>query len=315
MKKNLLIVAALIIVALGIWYTVERPASNSSALGQNTGANKLIASAFYVCNGGKTINADFYRGEPKPAPAPGEPPIPGGVVKIILSDGRVMELNQTISADGGRYSNGNPLVQGSESFVFWSKGSGALVLEDNEQKNYIGCIQVSSDPGNFLQIYENGSKGFSIRYPAGYTSNSNYQYQEFGPGKEITGVSFTIPASVAEGTNLGQDSYLSVEEIPQEKDCSVNLFLDPGALGAFKPATATDNGITYSVASSTGAGAGNRYEETVYAVPGTNPCIAVRYFIHYSVIENYPPGTVKEFNKQALLGEFDAIRRTLVIQQ
>ena len=79
--------------------------------------------------------------------------------------------------------------------------------------------------------------------------------------------------------------------------------------------TITDNGTIYSVASSTGAGAGNRYEETVYALPGTNPCVAVRYFIHYGVIENYPAGTVQAFNQPALLATFDAIRRTLVIVQ
>ena len=71
--------------------------------------------------------------------------------------------------------------------------------------------------------------------------------------------------------------------------------------------------MTYSVASSTGAAAGNRYEETVYALPGTNHCIAVRYFIHYGVIENYPVGLVREFDKKSLLKEFDTIRRTLNI--
>jgi hypothetical protein len=69
------------------------------------------------------------------------------------------------------------------------------------------------------------------------------------------------------------------------------------------------------VASTTGAAAGNRYEETVYAIPGTNPCVAVRYFVHYGVIENYPPGTVRQFDKQALLDQFDRIRRTLVVNQ
>ena len=66
---------------------------------------------------------------------------------------------------------------------------------------------------------------------------------------------------------------------------------------------------------STGAAAGNRYEETVYTLPGTNPCIAVRYFIHYGVFQNYPAGTVREFDQQALLASFDAIRHTLVIVQ
>ncbi|HVS79986.1 MAG TPA: hypothetical protein VHF05_03315, partial [Candidatus Paceibacterota bacterium] len=77
--------------------------------------------------------------------------------------------------------------------------------------------------------------------------------------------------------------------------------------------TITENGTDYSVASSTGAGAGNRYEETVYALPGTNPCVGVRYFVHYGVIENYPAGAVKEFDRQSLLSTFDSMRKTLIL--
>jgi hypothetical protein len=162
------------------------------------------------------------------------------------------------------------------------------------------------------QIYSNGTDGFSIRLPAGYTNDESYRYQELGPGKSISGVKFTISTSTAVGTNLGSDSYISVEEIPNVQNCSANLFLDQQHLATN---TITDNGTTYSVASSTGAGAGNRYEETVYALPGTNPCAAVRYFIHYGMIDNYPAGTVQEFDQQELLATFDAIRRTLVIAQ
>lgn len=70
----------------------------------------------------------------------------------------------------------------------------------------------------------------------------------------------------------------------------------------------------FNVASSTGAGAGNRYEEIVYAIPGTNPCQAVRYFIHYSFFENYPVGTVREFDKKTIVTQFDQIRRTLILK-
>jgi hypothetical protein len=85
-------------------------------------------------------------------------------------------------------------------------------------------------------------------------------------------------------------------------------------LGQGTARTLADGGITYSIASSTGAAAGNRYEETVYALSGTHSCISVRYFIHYGVFQNYPAGMVREFDQQALLASFDAIRRTLVVQ-
>lgn len=166
---------------------------------------------------------------------------------------------------------------------------------------------------NLSRVYSNSANGFSLRLPSDYTVDESYRYQEFGQGKDISGVKFTIPTSVAAGTNLSPDTYLSVEEIPQINPpvggCTATLFIDHGT-----PVRMVREGDTvYSVASSTGAGAGNRYEEIIYALPSTNPCIAVRYFIHYGVIENYPIGVVREFDKQTLLAHFDSIRRTLIV--
>lgn len=162
------------------------------------------------------------------------------------------------------------------------------------------------------QAYSNSAMKFSLRLPGDYSAGESYQYQELGPGKDISGIKFTIPAATAAGTNLGSDSYLSVEEIPNVQSCTASLFLDQQG-GTSVAQTITDGNTTYSVANSTGAGAGNRYEETVYAFPGTDPCRAVRYFIHYGVIDNYPAGAVREFDTQALLATFDAIRRTLQV--
>jgi hypothetical protein len=157
-----------------------------------------------------------------------------------------------------------------------------------------------------MQVYLNRAYGFSISAPDDFSIDEKYRYQELGPGKDISGVKFTIPQSAATGTNLNSDSYISVEEITNALACTANLFLE-----AVTVRTIVDGDTTYSVGSSTDAAAGNRYEETVYALPGTNHCFAVRYFIHYGVIENYPAGAVREFVRGALLAQFDAIRRTL----
>ncbi len=170
-----------------------------------------------------------------------------------------------------------------------------------------------TDNNELTQKYESSEHGFSIRYPQGFTVDEKYNYQGFGPGKDIPGVKFMIPQDMATGTNLGSDTHLSVEQISNAKNCGAGSFLDLG--NGEKVTILEENGITYSVASLSGAGAGNRYEEKVYAIPGTNPCMAVRYFIHYSVIENYPPGTVKAFDEAALTSTFDKIRKTLVINQ
>jgi membrane-bound inhibitor of C-type lysozyme len=301
MKKFITIIVIIVVVIAGWWYFAAHKAQAPATGGDTTGTSP-VNTVSYACDGGKTITAAFYQGEATPSTDANTPPTPGGSAKVDLSDGRSLTLPQTISADGARYANAD------ESFVFWSKGNGALVLENNQQ-TYMGCVQVAKDPGGLSQVYSNGTEGFSIRYPQGFTPDENYAYQELGPGKSISGVKFTIDPSIATGTNLGSDSYLSVEEIPQAQSCSANLFLDQA--GTAK--TITENGTDYSVASSTGAGAGNRYEETVYALPGTNPCVGVRYFVHYGVIENYPAGAVKEFDRQSLLSTFDSMRKTLIL--
>ena len=300
--KIIILVIALVIIALLIWKGGSSPTASSS---------KPVATVEYSCDAGKAILATFYQGPTKPATSAGGPPTPGGSVALTLSDGRTMTLNQTVSADGGRYANAD------ESFVFWGKGNGALVLEGGVSKDYTGCIALAPVPSgsDLAQAYSNSTYEFSILLPKGYTPDASYTYQELGPGKDISGVKFTIATSTAAGTNLSPDTYISVEEIPKVQECSASLFLSPqGGTSAAETMT-DDTGTTYSVASSTGAGAGNRYEETVYALPGTNPCVAVRYFIHYGVIDNYPPGAVQQFDEQALLTQFDAIRRSLVIVQ
>ncbi len=165
-------------------------------------------------------------------------------------------------------------------------------------------------PSEFSEMYTQNTNGFSIYYKKGYTVDESYIYQ-MNPEKMIAGVKFTIPASMKGNTNLSNDSYLSVEQISNTETCSADLFLD----GSHSAEERIENSTTYSFVSAENAGAGNRYEETVYALPGTNPCVAVRYFIHYTNIQNYDPGTIREFDRDALLKEFDAMRKTLVVSQ
>ncbi len=297
--------AAVVLIASAVFVYIGMQRSLAPASVQQAATPTPIATAAYVCDGGKTIAAQYYQGTTAPPVRADEPPVPGGSVDIQLSAGRSMHLAQTISAYGARYANSD------ESFIFWSKGDGAIILVNGQPKDYTGCIVVKPDPGNLPQLFESGSQGFSLRYPAGFTVDKKYTYQELGPGKDISGVKFTIDPAIASSTNLSTDSYISVEQIPRVQACSASLFLDQGA----KAGTATIDGIEYSVASSTGAGAGNRYEESIFALPGTNPCIAVRYLIHYGVIENYPAGAVQEFDHASLVATFDAVRDTLTIVQ
>jgi membrane-bound inhibitor of C-type lysozyme len=308
MHKNLVIAFAIIIilVALGFVFTQTKQIAVAPV---KTAPTEVAPTntVQYMCTAGKSITAAYYLGISKPAPSPDQPPIPGGSVKLTLSDGREITLPQSISADGARYATTD------ESIVFWSKGRG-LTFTEAGQETFTGCIEVAANPGTLSQVYENSVQDFSIRYPSGFTTDESYSYEALGPGKSIAGVKFTIDPAIAQGTNLGPDSYVSLEEIPNAKTCSASLFVDKNlAVGA--PKIVTENDTTYSTVSTSDAGAGNRYEETIYALPGRNPCIAVRYFIHYGVFENYPTGTIKQFDETALKALFGQIRDTLVVAQ
>ncbi len=150
---------------------------------------------------------------------------------------------------------------------------------------------------------------FSVVYPNDYTLDASYAYDQVNPKKPIYGVKFTIPGTVATGTNLASDTYISVEQLPHAKNCTGDIYLAANV----KSQTINDNGVQYSLATSSGAAAGNIYEEAVFALPGSQPCTAVRYFVHSSNIGNYPPGAVQPFDGQALLAAFDTIRRSLVL--
>ncbi len=256
----------------------------------------------YLCNAGKKIQATLYEGKTLPPAGPGIPPTPGGSAAIVLSDGQAMTLAQTLSADGVRYANAN------ESFVFWSKGDGAIVLENGSEKDYRDCIVVAPKTDGLTEVYHGA--GFTVRLPAGYTPNARYRYQNFGPGREIAGTSFTIATSTRVGTNLADDAYVSVEMIPLTERCTANLFMDYATVS-----TTTDAGIMYSMGKTRDAAVGNRYDETVYVFPAMTRCVAVRYFIHYSAIENYPQGAVRAFDESKLVRTFDDIRRSLIVVQ
>jgi membrane-bound inhibitor of C-type lysozyme len=103
-----------------------------------------VASATFSCDGGKTIQATFYSGTSTLSTDPNQPPVLGGSVALVLSDGRNMILPQVISADGGRYANA------SESIVFWNVGDTAFMTENNA-KTYTNCTTPSDNSTTSVQ--------------------------------------------------------------------------------------------------------------------------------------------------------------------
>ncbi|HEX3672953.1 MAG TPA: hypothetical protein VHU87_01645 [Rhizomicrobium sp.] len=151
-------------------------------------------------------------------------------------------------------------------------------------------------------LYHDAHTGFAIAYPPHWSVNPHFRRDTSPP---VHGVSFTVAAARVTGTNLGADTKLIVEHVAGP--CNAARFLDaPQDLHS-----ETDGARSYSVATENDAGAGNRYEETVYALTNGTTCFGIRYFIHYAAIENFEPGSVKAFDRDALIATFDRMRRSL----
>jgi hypothetical protein len=74
------------------------------------------------------------------------------------------------------------------------------------------------------------------------------------------------------------------------------------------------NGVSFTKSEGGGVGAGNIYEQVYYRAVRNGTCYEVTYFIHYTNIGNYEPGTVKEFDHTALIEKFDQILSSLVLK-
>ncbi len=201
-------------------------------------------------------------------------------------------------------------------FAFWSPKSTTVEVPADTTQNTTNTKPDSNTPqagtvsANLPTIFLATKGAFSIRLPLGYTADENFVNQ-ITPTQKTTGAKFTIPKSLAAGTNLSSDTYLTVEQQSNTSACTPFEFTD---LKTAPVSSITEGKVTYSAITMSNAGAGNRYETTIYAIPGTNPCTAIRYVVHYSALDNYPKGTVKEFNKVALLAQFDSIRQSLILK-
>jgi hypothetical protein len=166
----------------------------------------------------------------------------------------------------------------------------------------------TTTPANW-KTYTDPVLRFTIAYPPDWTVDPARQSP--GPDRDIPGVAFDIPARLAAGTNLSTElTGVTVDHVDRDGTCTAERFLaDPQDLHEV-----TDRFGIWSVAAMTDAGAGHRHEMTVYARQGPTACLAVRYIIHSLNIENYEPGTVKAFARQALIALFDRIRGTFALR-
>lgn len=159
--------------------------------------------------------------------------------------------------------------------------------------------------------------GFSIAYPLGFNEQAYFSPQPAedwrmdangNPGTKS--FELDIPSIFEPHTNF-VDAKLTVGESRNDKAVTGCLTPDQGGEPGTTSSTKVVNGITFSVFSWSGAGAGNYYEMTSYRTLHAGQCYAIEYTVHSGQIANYPPEYhMMPFDKAEVTDVFDRIVST-----
>lgn len=167
-------------------------------------------------------------------------------------------------------------------------------------------------PGREFQYFQyNSSTGLSLTYP-----------DTFAPALPVVGNYKTKPeltlrlidSELYEKTNLSE-VYLFVSSTAEAQ--TVATCTEPNQSGGGPEYPAGDevvNGIAFVHSTAEGAGAGNYYQQEIYRAVNKNICYEVIFYIHSTNASNYAPGTVTEFDRDAVTQSFYGVFSTLTIK-
>ncbi len=220
------------------------------------------------------------------------------MASLLLPDGTILRLPQTISGSGFRYENGTN--------VFTGKGSSAT-LTQNGLVTYGNCIAgtntsvgASGDTNAGMKTFTDSSTTFNFMYPALYTvtgSDAGYT-NDWSSGSAQLGLVLArvmIPQSLEPKTNFG-DAKFTVGTSADPAAVKGCLTQANGSMTT-KPVNVTIHGVAFTKLTFGDAGAGNLYNTTSYRTVRNTQCYAVEYTIHSSQFANYPAGTITKFDQ------------------
>lgn len=200
------------------------------------------------------------------------------------------------------------LLAGKYRHYLYALAAVLILLVSSAGVAYVGEYRAAQPE---LSWHTFATSTFAVRYPPGYAPDPSYG-QDIAPGRHATGVKFVIDPQWTEGTNLAPDSFISVEYLPTLAKCSATPYLYDPQTSA--PITDIHDGKIYSFARADGVAAGNVYEEQVF-VPAQEPhCLGIRYYLHSTNMSDYYDDSVRPYKREALLSQFDDIRRSLVVR-
>jgi hypothetical protein len=208
-------------------------------------------------------------------------------------------------------------------------------LENSECMFWRGALPSSQD--YFITLTSNGDVPQFIMRVAINPPGKGAQYFQYN--NPATGVSLTYPDTFAPAIsvvgNYKTSPELSLYFIDSETYDKTNLsevyLFISSTSDAQVVATCTEpnlnvgapeqligkeiiNGYAFVHSTTEGAGAGNYYTQEIYRMLNKNVCHEVIYFIHYTNAGNYPPGTITEFDSDALMQKLYGVFSTFTIK-
>jgi hypothetical protein len=147
--------------------------------------------------------------------------------------------------------------------------------------------------------------GFSLRVPL--SASVEPDTQENGQLDLIAdaAVVVSIDPNDYKGTNLGNAS-VSVG-VSKDPDIVAACGAGKAAQGEKPAGSATLGGIKFTRFTFEDAGAGNRYDSTIYRATSGSNCYELVEFLHWAAMDNFSPGAIKEFDRAKIEAELHTI--------
>ncbi len=225
-----------------------------------------------------------------------------------------------------------PQANAASTISMQIKGKDGSVLcpmsADEQCLFWRGMLPASQD--YFITLTPDGEGLQFVMRVAINPLNMGFQYFDFKPA---TGISLTYPDTFAPALpmqgNYKTDPVLTLQLIESELYEKTNLSevylmfsssfdskvvstcTEPNQNGGGGPEYPADevvvNGLTFVHTTTEGAGAGNYYQQEIFRTVQNNACHEVIFFIHFTNASNYTPGTVTEFNRDAVMQNLQAV--------
>jgi hypothetical protein len=205
-----------------------------------------------------------------------------------------------------------------EQCLFWrgalpaSQDYFITLTPDGEGLQFVMRVAVNPPDRGFQYFDFKSATGLSLTYP-----------DTFAPALPVQGNYKTEPvlalqlidSELFEKTNLSEVYLMlsSTSDVGIAATCT-----EPNQKGGGGPEYPAGeevvNGLPFVHTTAEGAGAGNFYQQEIFRTVYNSACHEVIFFIHSTNVGNYAPGTVTEFNRDAVMQNLQAVLSMIAIK-